>query len=165
MEVLAAAADQVALARALDGRRPDVLVVDYDPARGDALALCRRIKSRPGTPRVLIYTAYAGPALTVAARAAQADGLVDKKAPVQALTAAIRRIAAGATVMPTVSRGAFEAAVERLDDADLPVFAMLLDGAPVPTIAEGLRTDEREAARRAQRIVGRLRPRLEPQAR
>jgi DNA-binding NarL/FixJ family response regulator len=164
MEVLAAAADEVALARALDGRRPDILIVDYDPARGDTLALCRRIKSRPGTPRVLIYTAYTGPALTVAARAAQADGLVDKHDPARTLIAAIRRIAAGETVMPTVSRGDFEAAVARLDESDLPVFAMLLDGEPVPMIADGLRTDEGEAARRAQKIVGRLRPRLERQA-
>jgi len=164
MEVLAAAADEVALARALRGRRPDVLIVDYDPGRGDALALCRRVKGRPGTPRVLIYTAYAGPALTIAARAAQADGLVDKREPAQALMTAIRGIADGENVMPTVSRGEFEAAVARLDDSDLPIFAMLLDGAPVPTIAEGLRTDEREAARRAQRVVGRLRPRLDEEA-
>jgi DNA-binding NarL/FixJ family response regulator len=161
MEVLAAAADEVALARALGGRRPDILIVDYDPARGDALALCRRIKSRPGTPRVLIYTSYAGPALTIAARAAQADGLVDKKEPAHALIRAIRGIAAGEIMMPTVSRDEFEAAVARLEDSDLPIFAMLLDGAPVPTIAEGLRTDELEAARRAQTIVGRLRPRLD----
>ena len=78
MEVLAAAADEVTLARELRGRRPDILIVDYDPARGDALSLCRRIKSRPDTPRVLVYTAYAGPALTIAARVAQADGLLDK---------------------------------------------------------------------------------------
>ena len=49
----------------------------------------------------------------------------------------------------------------RLDDTDLPIFAMLLDGAPVPEIAEGLQTDEREAARRAKKIVARLRPRLD----
>ena len=47
MEVLAAAVDEVALARALRGRRPDILIVDYDPARGDALALCRRVKLVP----------------------------------------------------------------------------------------------------------------------
>ena len=78
MEVLAAAADEVALARELRGRRPDILIVDYDPARGDALSLCRRVKARPDTPRVLVYTAYAGPALTIAARVAQADGVIDK---------------------------------------------------------------------------------------
>ena len=164
MEVLAAATDQVALAHELRGRRPDILIVDYDPARGDALALCRRVKARPDTPRVLIYTAYASPAMAIAARAAQADGLLDKSEPAAALIAAIRRIADGETVVPAVSRGEFEAAVARLEDTDLPIFAMLLDGASVPTIAEGLRTGEREAARRAQTIVGRLRPRLDARA-
>ena len=163
MEVLAAAADEVALARELGGRRPDVLIVDYDPGRGDALALCRRVKARPDTPYVLIYTAYSSAALSVAARAAQADGLVDKSEPAPLLIAAIRRIANGHTVIPTVSRGEFEAAVARLDDTDLPIFAMLLDGAPVPEIAAELQTDEREAAHRAKKIVARLRPRLDRQ--
>lgn len=163
MEVLAAAADEVTLARELDGRQPDVLIVDYDPGRGDALALCRRVKARPDTPRVLIYTAYGSAALVIAARAAQADGLLDKSAPATALIAAIRGIADGQSVMPTVSRGEFEAAVARLDDTDLPIFAMLLDGAPVPAIAEGLRTDERAAAHRVQKVVARLRPRLDRQ--
>jgi hypothetical protein len=45
---------------------------------------------------------------------------------------------------------------------DLPI---LIDGAAVPTIAEDLRTDEGEAARRAQKVVGRLRPRLDLRAR
>jgi two-component system response regulator DevR len=161
MEVLAAAADEVGLARELGGRRPDVLIVDYDPGRGDALALCRRVKARPDTPYVLIYTAYSSAALAVAARAAQADGLLDKSDPAPALIAAIRRIAHGESVIPPVSRGEFKAAVARLDDTDLPIFAMLLDGAPVPEIAEELQTDEREAAHRAQKIVARLRPRLD----
>ena len=164
MEVLAAAGDQVALARELRGRRPDVLIVDYDPARGDALSLCRRVKARRDTPRVLIYTAYVSPRLAIAARAAQVDGLLDKSEPVPVLIDAIHRIARGETVMPAVDRIEFEAAVARLEDTDLPIFAMLLDGASVPTIAEGLRTDEREAARRAQTIVGRLRPRLKERA-
>jgi DNA-binding NarL/FixJ family response regulator len=159
--VLAAADDEVTLARELAGRRPDVLIVDYDPSRGDALALCRRVKARPDTARVLIYTAYGSPTLAIAARAAQADGLLDKSEPAPALIAAIRRIADGKSVMPVVSRSEFEAAVARLDDTDLPIFAMLLDGAPVPAIAEGLQTDERVAAHRAQKVVARLRPRLD----
>ena len=161
MEVLAAAADEVTLARELRGRRPDILIVDSDPARRDALSLCRRIKSRPDTPRVLVYTAYAGPTLTIAARVAQADGLVDKSESPRTLIEAIRRIADGEIIMPKVSRSAFEVAVARLDDSDLPVFAMLLDGAPVPEIAEGMQTDERKAARQAQQIVARLGPRLD----
>jgi len=85
MEVLAAASDEVALVRELEGRCPDVLILDYDLARGDALALCRRIKHRRAPLRVLIYSAYASPALAIAARAAQADGMLDKSAPASAL--------------------------------------------------------------------------------
>jgi DNA-binding NarL/FixJ family response regulator len=159
IEVLAAAPDEVALANALRGQRADILIVDYDPRRGDALSLCRRIKSRPAAPKVLFYTAYASPALAIAARVAEADGVVDKSGPPAVLLSAIRRIADGEKVFPRVRRDDFEAAVSRLDDTDLPIFAMLLDGAPVPEIADGLRSDEREAARRAQHVVRRLRPR------
>jgi two-component system capsular synthesis response regulator RcsB len=160
VEVLAAAEDEIALTRELRGRHPDVLVIDYDASRGDALSLCRRIKSRPATSSVLIYTAYSSPALTVAARAAQADGLLDKSEPASALLEAIHRIANGETVMPTVEHDDFEAAAARLDESDRPILAMLLGGASVAEIAASLRTDQQEAARRARKIVRRLRPRL-----
>jgi DNA-binding NarL/FixJ family response regulator len=160
MEVLAAAGDEVALARELDGRCPDVLILDYDLARGDALALCRRIKHRRAPLRVLIYTAYASPALAIAARAAQADGIVAKSAPPSALLDAIRRLAAGEPVLPDIAREDLAAAVARLHDDDVALFAMLLDRRPPETIAHALGADERDVARRAVNIVGRLRPRL-----
>ena len=160
LKVAATAASAPDLARELNGHRPDVLILDYDLARDDGLAHCRRIKSRPNPPAVIIYSAYAGPALTLAARAAQADGLVDKAAPVTPLLSAVRRAAGGDIVMSPVPRDAFEAAVARLDDDDLPVFAMLLDREPLESIAEALRADRAEVGRRAQRIVSRLRPRL-----
>lgn len=160
LAVAAAASSATKLACELDGLRPDVLVVDYDLARNDGLSHCRRVKSRPQPPAVIIYSAYAGPALTLAARAAQADGVVDKAGPVPALLAAIRSVASGEIVMSPVPHGAFEAAVARLDDDDLPVLAMLLDREPLDSIAKALRTDEAEIGWRAQRIVGRLRPRL-----
>jgi DNA-binding NarL/FixJ family response regulator len=165
LEVLAAAGDEIALAHELRGRHPDVLVIDYDPVRGDALSLCGRIKSRPGTPSVLIYTAYSSPALTIAARAAQADGLVDKSEPAGALLEAIHRIANGETVMPTVEHDDFEASAARLDESDRPLLAMLLGGASVAEIAASLGIDKQEVARRARSIVGRLQPHREPSVR
>jgi DNA-binding NarL/FixJ family response regulator len=108
----------------------------------------------------VVYSAYASPALALAARAAQADALVDKTAPVGELVTAIRRAAAGESMLPEVPREVYRAAVARLDDEDLPVFALLLDGEPLPAIAEALRCDPGEVAWRAQRIVGRLRPAL-----
>lgn len=107
---------------------------------------------------MVIYSAYAGPALTVAACAAEADGVVDKAEPVHSLLAALRRVANGEVVMPAFPRDAFEAAVVKLDDDDLPVFAMLLDREPYDSIAHALRADPADVARRAWRIVGRLRP-------
>jgi DNA-binding NarL/FixJ family response regulator len=159
LTVAAVAASAPELARKLNGRRPDVLILDYDLARDDGLAHCRRIKSRPDPPAVVVYSAYAGPALTLAARAAQADAVVDKAEPVHALLTAVRQAASGEVVMSPVPRDAFEAAVARLEDDDLPVFAMLLDREPLASIAEVLRVDLAEANWRAQRIVGRLRPR------
>jgi two-component system response regulator DevR len=164
LAVAAAASSAAKLARELDGLRPDVLVVDYDLARDDGLSHCRRIKSRPQPPAVIIYSAYAGSALTLAARAAQADGVVDKAGPVPALLSAIRRVANGEIVISSVPRDVFEAAVARLDDDDLPVLAMLLDREPLDSIAQALHTDVAESGWRAQRIVGRLRPRLRTRA-
>ena len=158
--VAAVASNAHALARELDGLRPDVIVLDYDLARDDGLSYCRRIKSRPQPPAVIIYSAYAGPALTLAARVAQADGVVDKAEPVRTLLTALRRLALGDVVLSPLPRDVFEAAVARLEDDDLPVFAMLLDREPLDSIARALRTDEAEVSWRAQRIVGRLRPRL-----
>jgi two-component system, NarL family, response regulator DevR len=160
LTVAAAASNAADLARELDGLRPDVLILDYDLARGDGLAHCRRLKSRRDRPAVIVYSAYAGPALTLAARAAQADGVVDKAAPVQTLLTAVRRVANGEEVMGPIPRDVFESAVARLDDDDLPVFAMLLDREPLDSIGQALRTDRADISRRAQRIVGRLRPRL-----
>jgi DNA-binding NarL/FixJ family response regulator len=131
MEVLAAASNEATLAQQLHGRRPDVLVLDYDVARGDALTLCRRIKNRPVPLGVIIYSAYASPALALAARAAAADAMLDKTEPVTALLDAIRRVADGETVFPELTSETYQAAVSRLDDSDLPVLAMLLDGEPL----------------------------------
>ena len=114
VEVLAAAADPGTLARVLAGRRPDVLVIDAEPVHGDALALCRRLKARRGAPAVLLYTGRATPGLVIAARAAHVDGVIEKFAPVQQLSSAIRRLAAGERVLPAVSRSDYEAVVERL---------------------------------------------------
>ena len=160
LTVMAAAATAPELALELDGMRPDVLVLDDDLARGDGLAHCLRIKNRARPPTVVIYSAYVAPSLALAAHVAQADGLIDKAEPVWALVTAIRRVADGQTVIPAVSRPAYEAAVAQLDDEDLPILAMLLDGEPLPAIAKALRTDRAEVAWRAQRIIGRLRPRI-----
>jgi CheY-like chemotaxis protein len=106
--VVAAAPTAAELALQLDGTRPDVLVVDYDLARGDGLG--------------------------------------------------------GESAMPAIARDAYDAAVARIHDTDLPVLSMLLDGEPLEAIAEALPAEWAEVMWRAERIVGRLRPRIRPRA-
>ncbi len=152
LNVVAAATGPDALARQLHGVLPDVVTVDH--AQG--FVYCRRMKSRRRPPAVVLYMAETTPELVLAARVAQADALVDKASPVQDLAAAIRRAAAGEAAFPDVPRESYAAAVSRLDDADLPIFAMLLDRESVDSIAETLRTRPGDVAWRAQRIAGRL---------
>jgi DNA-binding NarL/FixJ family response regulator len=105
-----------------------------------------------------VYSAYAGPALSVAAQLAGADGLVDKGRPVDELLSAIRRIAGGGTALPDISADVRRAAMSRLRPEDLAVAAMLLDGTSHQDIAEALAVERRAVGWSVQRIVARLRP-------
>jgi DNA-binding NarL/FixJ family response regulator len=160
MTVVAAAASPAELAKQIDGIRVDVLVLDYDLADADGLAYCRRVKTGPRPPLVVIYSADATPALTLAARAAQANAVIGKAEPIPMLLSSIRRVAQGQAVMPPLRHEAYEALIARIDDEDLPILAMLLDGEPLDAIAATLRIDRTEVGWRAQRIVGRLRRRI-----
>ena len=146
------------LLRELDGARPDVVVLDYDLARGDGLTLCQTLKARIRPPAVVIYSAYAGPGLAISSRLAGADALVDKRAPAGELIETIRRVAAGESIIAEVPPDAQQAAVEKLAPDDIPVASMLLAGTSHQGIAEALATDRRDVVHRVRRIVGQLRP-------
>jgi DNA-binding NarL/FixJ family response regulator len=158
MTVIAAAPTVAELSQELKGTSTDVFVLDFDVARGDGLMHCLRVKHRPRPPAVVIYSAYSGHGLVLAARAAGADRLVDKAEPVENLLTAIRGAVAGEAALPTVPRTAYEAAVAALDDEDLPVFAMLLDRESLDGMAQALGKSRAELSWRSQRIVARLRP-------
>jgi hypothetical protein len=76
--------------------------------------------------------------------------VVDKAAPVLTLLAAVRRVGNGHEALGRFQRDAFESAVARLDDEDLPDFGMLLDREPIDPIAQALRADPADVARRAK---------------
>ena len=146
------------LLRELDGVRPDVVVLDYDLARGDGLTVCQTLKARVRPPAVVIYSAYAGPGLAISSRLAGADALVDKRAPASELIETIRKVAATESMAPEVSADAQQAAMARLAPDDVPVASMLLAGTSHQGVADALATDRRDIARRVRRIVGQLRP-------
>jgi DNA-binding NarL/FixJ family response regulator len=155
---VAAVADERQLRAALDEVDPDVVIVDYDLGRGDGLAVSHALKQRRPAPGVVIYTAYAGPALRLSAAVAHADALVDKTEPPAHLLEAVRRVAAGERLLGAPAPELVHAAGARLEPEDLPVMAMLLDGTTDDGIAEALGDAPGEQVRhRVRRILGRLR--------
>jgi DNA-binding NarL/FixJ family response regulator len=100
---------------ALHISRPDVVVVDHHLRTGDGLTLTRKLKAVRRPPAVLIYTATADAALTVAAVVAGADGVVSKGGEGDELCEAVRCVAEGRPVRPPVSGDALRSAAESLD--------------------------------------------------
>jgi DNA-binding NarL/FixJ family response regulator len=146
--------------QALLGRaRPDVLLIEYALPGGDGLHICRRVKAMADAPAVILYTAEADPGVRLGARVAGADGLVDKAAPPSELFNAIRTVSRGGAVLPAVTPAQYDEAAHRVDEDDLPLLALLVDGTPLAEAAEALRLDRRKLARRIERMLGRLRRR------
>jgi DNA-binding NarL/FixJ family response regulator len=160
LKAVAAAATPDQLLAALNTKRADVAVLDYDLARGDGLGVCQRLKERINAPGVIIYSAFAGPALALAAHIAGADALVDKRAAVGELLTAVRRVADGDSAAPEVPLEIREILLSRLDPDELPVASMLLAGTSHQDIAETLDIDQADVLQRIRCIVARVAPKL-----
>ena len=141
----------------LNRTTPDLALLDYHLPHGDGIQLCYRIKQRVPAPKVIVFSAYAGPALSLPATLAKADGLLDKGVPARDLFEAIRLVNKGERLLDPVSRAVLQDAEQRLGPEDLPLLAMLLDGTPEREIATVLRREPRDIQHAVQRILSRLR--------
>jgi DNA-binding NarL/FixJ family response regulator len=141
---------------AAEHHRPSVALVDYHLADGDGLQLCHCLKDRALPPGVLIYSAFKGPRLELAAALAGADGILDKGVSLDELFEAVRTVARGGRVFRPLSPGAVELAMPGLDPDDLPILAMRLDDTPIAEIARVLRVDEATVSQRLLGMLARL---------
>jgi DNA-binding NarL/FixJ family response regulator len=153
---LGTAASEEELWPALTRTRPDVVLLDYHLPPADGLVLCRRIKRTMPPPRVLLYSAYADASLMIPAMLAGADGVVNKGAPANELYDAIRSVARGERVMPPITRELLDAAQARLDDEDIPVLMMVLDGSSESEVAKTIGVPNDEMSHRLDRMISRL---------
>jgi len=156
MVPVAAAADVHAAAAESARHEPDVVLADYHLRGGDGLSLCLDLKSAPDPPRVLIYTAFAGDGLSLAAAVAGADGVVDKGARADELFDALRTVAGGRVTLPRRSPDLLGTLSALLAPDDLPVLGMRLEGTPVPDIAEVLDVTEAQVGDRLRGILAKL---------
>lgn len=145
-----------ALLRILDVQSPDVVVIDYEPSRGNGLDICQRCREHLHPPKVVVYSTHAGPALAVAARLAGADGLVAKSDPVARLLTVLTRVATGETVLPEIAFALRHAVMQRLEDVDRAIAAMLLAGTSRWEIATVLDLRVSEVHWRSRRLVSGL---------
>lgn len=143
-------ADALSAARNLE---PQVALIDFQLPDGDGLTLCRELKLLPRPPRVLIYSAFARPALAVAATLAGADGLIDKGVEVDELFDAIRSVGRGEQALPMLEPEMVTRCTARLDPDDVSIFGMLMSGTTIADVATVLASDE-------QRVEDRLRAML-----
>jgi DNA-binding NarL/FixJ family response regulator len=137
--------------------RPDVVLLDYHLQHSDGLQLCYSIKHEIEPPRVLLYSAYANPALGIAARVAGADGLLSKAHSAQDLFAAIRIVAKGGPALASIPQAELNVAYVGLPDGDHALLAMALDGTTVAEIADVLSLPVERAHRRMRRLLHELR--------
>jgi len=137
--------------------RPDVVLLDYHLPRGDGLQLCYRIKKDVPAPRVIIFTAYASPAMALPATLARADGVLAKGAGARDLFSAIRLVYAGEQLLPPISATVLEEATADLYGDDPALIGMLLDGAGEADVAQTLRIPVKDVRHSVQRILSALR--------
>jgi DNA-binding NarL/FixJ family response regulator len=152
--LLGTVSSEAELTIALQRHRPDVVIMDYALTRGDGLSACFRLKQRPRSPGVVLYSAYVDDVFAVPATLAQADAIVSKSDSVEVLLTAINAVAAGTSHVPAPDPEAIEAASSRLRAEDLPILGMLFAGLRVDDIATTLGVDPRDVRARALRIIG-----------
>jgi DNA-binding NarL/FixJ family response regulator len=160
----AAAGDHESLWPALDTIRPDVVLLDFHLPQDDGLQMCARIKQRVLAPKVVLYSAHAGPGLVLGATLAGADALLSKAAPARELVDVVRRVVAGERPLPPVGREHLDAATARLRPEDLPLLGLLLAGTSRKDVAATMGLQGGEVPDRIRRLLGDVRPRVERDA-
>jgi DNA-binding NarL/FixJ family response regulator len=116
--------------------RIDVAVVDYHLGGRNGLWVCRRLKRMAGQPRVIIFSAFANDHLAACCAVAGADALLNKGVLGSELCDAVRAVARGRRLLPSVSPPLVDMLRRRLDDSEQSLFGMLLVGIPRGEIGE-----------------------------
>ena len=105
VRVVGEATDGSGVAAAVAEYRPDVVLMDIRMPRVDGLVATEQLRTRPGSPEVIVLTTFDADEYVLRALRAGASGFLLKDTPPVEILNAVRRVALGeATLSPTVTR-------------------------------------------------------------
>ncbi len=136
LEVVAELADGTAIVPTALDVRPDVALLDIELPGLSGLEAAERLDRELPSCRVVIVTTFGRPGYLQRAMAAGVAGFLVKDGPVEGLADAIRRVAAGETVVdPELAGRALRVAASPLTPRERDVLAAAEDGSTVADIA------------------------------
>jgi len=141
------------------GHTPDVVLADYHLPDRNGLLLGWELKQLQTPPRVVIYSAFADPQLSLAAAVSGLDAVLDKNSPVEAIFETLRAVVAGRTRIGPIPPHVMRAGASLIDPQDQSIFGLAVSGEPAEEIAAVLGMDDRIVKRRIKSMVEWLRPR------
>ncbi|MFF0202741.1 DNA-binding response regulator [Streptomyces sp. NPDC005017] len=143
LDVVAQVAGGDAIVDAALVHRPDVALVDIELPGMSGLDAAAALRDEVPDCRVLILATFAGPDRLRLALEAGAAGFLVKDGPLEDLTAAIRRVLTGETVIdPALATAAHGTGTSPLTARERDVLRASADGATVAGIATALRLPE-----------------------
>jgi len=136
LEVVAQVSDGSAIVPTARESKPDVALLDIElPGMSGLDATAELARTLPAC-RVVIVTTFGRPGYLQRAMAAGAAGFLVKDGPIEGLADAIRRVAAGGTVIdPELAGMALRAATNPLTTREREVLGLAEDGAGIAHIA------------------------------
>ena len=157
MEVVAEVARGDEVVRAALAARPEVAVVDIEMPAQDGISAASELRKRLPECRTLILTMFGQPGFVQRAIERGVSGFILKDAPIEVLAAAIRRCAAGETVVdPSLAARALRAGASPLSTREREILAACAEGLPTAELATRLWLSEGTVRNRVSEILGKL---------
>lgn len=136
LQVVAQVDDGKAIVPTVLETEPDVALLDIELPGMSGLDAAERLRNAAPACRVIIVTTFGRPGYLQRAMAAGAAGFLVKDGPVEGLADAIRRAAAGETVVdPELAGHALRVAASPLTSRERDVLAAAEDGSTIADIA------------------------------
>jgi two-component system response regulator DesR len=138
-------------------KRPDVAVVDIEMPGKDGISAASELRNRLPECRTLILTMFGRPGFIQRAMTGGVSGFVLKDAPVEVLAEAIRRCAAGESVVdPDLAARALRAGVNPLSNREQEMLGACAEGLSTAELATRFWLSEGTIRNRVSEILGKL---------